>query len=280
MLAGSEVLTAYVMAVSHEVGLDDPGRRATSGWRRACDGSSREPSARRSALPTADLSIRKLAALEALSRYGKAEPRLLGSVTIEPNLWPTSAVLDWWSLLHRVPGIPPRGATARGRADRPRPAEPPGDHAGLLHRAADDLWWLMVSADVNAVRLDPAPPGGRRVARRPAAARPGRAGRQQRGAWDLTVANAWGVLAVEKFSRTFEKTPVSGTSHGDPGRGAEPLDWAAAPKGGDPGLPLARRRVGDSPWSTRDRAALGDLPARAAIPLPTPLRAATGSRGR
>ena len=57
----------------------------------------------------ADLALRKLAAIDALSRYRKdVSPRLLDSITIEPNLWPTSALLDWISLLSRVQGVPER----------------------------------------------------------------------------------------------------------------------------------------------------------------------------
>ena len=53
---------------------------------------------RYSALPTADLAIRKLAAIEALSRARRRSiPRWLDSIAIEPNLWPTSAVIDWSS---------------------------------------------------------------------------------------------------------------------------------------------------------------------------------------
>ena len=66
---------------------------------------------------------------------------------------------------------------------------------------ADALWWLMISADSNAVR----------AAARPCSTEPqwredvprlvrGALGRQQRGHWNTTVANAWGVLAMEKFS--------------------------------------------------------------------------------
>jgi hypothetical protein len=40
----------------------------------------------------------------------------------------------------------------------------------------------------------------------------GALGRQKDGVWDLTVANAWGTLAVEKFAHAFEATPLSGTT--------------------------------------------------------------------
>jgi hypothetical protein len=53
--------------------------------------------------------------LEALSRHRKAGAETALGVTIEPISWPTSAVLDWWNILHRVPGSP------IGRRDWVRP---------------------------------------------------------------------------------------------------------------------------------------------------------------
>jgi hypothetical protein len=83
---------------------------------------------------------------------------------------------------------------------------------GFSTERADALWWLMVSGDANAVRalatlVDR--PGWRsdvpRLVR-------GALGRQLQGHWDTTVANAWGVLAMEKFSAIFENEPVTGTT--------------------------------------------------------------------
>ena len=71
------------------------------------------------AVPGVDLPMRKLAAIEALSSAGKANAAMLGSITIEPNLWPDSAVLDWWSILLRTASMfPTARAGSRGRADR------------------------------------------------------------------------------------------------------------------------------------------------------------------
>jgi hypothetical protein len=55
--------------------------------------------------PSADLDFRKLSALEALSRYQAVQPRMLGSISVTPNLWPTSAVLDWYAILSRSAAI-------------------------------------------------------------------------------------------------------------------------------------------------------------------------------
>ena len=99
--------TRWVLAVAHEAGFEIPAAirdSMSAGLAGFVEGRVR----RGSALATADLAIRKLAAVEALSRYGKAKSALLGSVTVEPTLWPTSAVIDWIGVLKRVGDIPER----------------------------------------------------------------------------------------------------------------------------------------------------------------------------
>ena len=69
----------------------------------------------------------------------------------------------------------------------------------------DALWWLMVSADVNANRAliavldepDWREDVGRLVR--------GTLSRQKRGRWGTTVANAWGTVALARFAEAFEK---------------------------------------------------------------------------
>src|SRR5262249_1093058 len=104
---GSDVLTSYLLAIAHEAGWQIPKESETR-MAAGIGGFSEGRGARHSSLPTTDLSIRKLAALEALTRFGTAEPGLLASITIEPNLWPTSAVIDWFNVLKRSPNLPGR----------------------------------------------------------------------------------------------------------------------------------------------------------------------------
>jgi hypothetical protein len=102
----------------------------------------------------ADLSLRKLTALAALARYGQADPQLLSAITIEPNLWPTATVLDWWSLLQQVPEIPDQPARLREAEQVVRARlNFQGTAMGFSTEHSDNLWWLMESTDTNAVRL-------------------------------------------------------------------------------------------------------------------------------
>lgn len=142
---------------------------------------------------------------------------------------------------------------------------------GFSTERTDHLWWCMVSADTNAIRLilhllefgewkEDLP----RLMR-------GALGRQRRGAWDLTLANAWGVLAVEKFSRTFEATPITGTSIAALAEATKRVVWGETPKGRTVSFPWPAGRgelildhMGTGhPWIT--------VQVQAAIPLTRPL---------
>ncbi len=229
--SGDPVLTAYVVAVTHEAGWRLPDGvlgPAAVGLRRFVEGSLQ----RHAPLPTVDLTLRKLAAIGALARVGLAEPKLLGSVTVEPELWPTSAVIDWIDILHHLESAPDR-ARRLAEADRVLRTRVvyQGSVVGFSSASSDRLWWLMVSTDVNAartllaaLRLDGWREDLPRLVR-------GLLARQVRGHWDLTTANAWGVLALQRFSRDHEQEPVTGSTRlGWDGR-SQQVDWDRSPEG-------------------------------------------------
>ena len=225
--SGDPVLTAYLISVSHEAGWTisaDLLRGMTDGLRRFVEGRL----ARRSPLPTADLTVRKLAALAALTRTGTIEPALIGSLVIEPNLWPTSAVIDWVDILSAVPDIPNRtGRLADAEQVLRARLVYQGTRLAFSTEASDSLWWLMVSNDLNAVRLvltamrlDGWRPDLPQLVR-------GALARQRHGHWDLTTANAWGVLAMERFSERYESGEVDGTTRLDLAGQSRAVDWGS-----------------------------------------------------
>jgi len=228
---GSDSLTAYMLQISHEAGYAIPENikdRMETGLRGFIEGKV----IRWSALPTADVSIRKMAAFEALSRSGRAEPKLLGSITLEPNLWPTSAVIDWMNALMRGSKIPDREKRLKEAEQIIRSRlNFQGTAMGFSTEKSDYLWWLMISGDVNSVRsiltfldLDVWKEDMPRLVR-------GAIGRQHRGAWQTTIANAWGVMAMEKFSKKFESIPVTGTSSVKVEDKTKSINWQSAAEG-------------------------------------------------
>jgi len=269
--SGSDTLTAYVLAIAHEARWEVPDQQKQR-MLGALQGFVEGRILRYSSLPTADLSLRKMSAVEAISRYREIDPRLLSSITISPNLWPTSGVIDWQNVLGRGARIPNRAARLREAEQILRSRLSfQGTTMGFSTEGSDYLWWLMVSTDSNALRfligaLD-SPAWKADVARLVR----GALGRQRRGHWSTTVANAWGVLAMEKFSTLFEKTPISGQSAATLEGASKLVDWNASPKGQTLSFawparlsPLELRMNGTGrPWAT--------VQSLAAIPLKEPL---------
>ncbi|MGB8433000.1 MAG: MG2 domain-containing protein, partial [Burkholderiales bacterium] len=269
-LEGSDTLTAYILAIAQEAGWTIPESAATR-MRKGLAGFVAGRVLRYGRLPTADLAIRKVAAIEALARYREATPSMFDAISIEPDLWPTSAVLDWLSALDRMPDMRNRDARRAAALQIVKSRlNFQGTTMGFATERSDALWWLMITPDVNAVRglltlLDE--PAWREDLPRMAR---GALGRRLRGHWNTTTANAWGVLALEKFSARFEATPVAGTTTATLAASAEQVEWSAKRDHGTMTFPwpageapLAISHGGTGrPWAT--------IASRAAIPLKAP----------
>jgi len=255
---GSEVLTSYLIAIADEAGWEIPAQSKNlmlTGLRQFVEGRI----SRGSDLPTTDLTMRKLGAVEALSRAHRADPGLLSSIVIEPNLWPTSSVIDWLNILKRLSNMGDR-AMRISEAQQILRARLnfQGTTMGFSTERLDRMWWLMVSVDRNAVQLllselnEPAwKQDIPRLVR-------GALGRQKCGHWDTTVANAWGKLAMEKFSKLFESTPVTGQSTASVAGRVQAVDWQTAPQGAAVSFPWPEGRASlnigtqgtGKPWAT------------------------------
>jgi uncharacterized protein YfaS (alpha-2-macroglobulin family) len=280
---GSDRLTAYVLAATNEAGFALPAE-ARDAMLAGLAGFVEGRIERKLWSPRADLDVRKLAAIEALSRYGRTQPKMLGSIDLTPNAWPTAAVIDWLNVLKRVPSVPDR---AKRLAEAQQILRGRLTYAGTTLKfsteESDFWWWLMDSADANTARLilavvdDPAWQDElpRMVV--------GSLARQRGGAWLTTTANLWGSLALDKFAAKFEATKVGGRtlvslaaagSEAASAAGAGSLaDWSRQADGGAlkltwPAAPATLNVVHEGPgkpWLT--------VQSLAAIALKAPLRA-------
>jgi uncharacterized protein YfaS (alpha-2-macroglobulin family) len=258
MLDGSEVLTSYLLSIAQEAGLEVPAasrERMLSALERFAEGKL----VRNSTLRAADLPLRKLAAVDALARYDRATAAQVSAIPVEEvSLLPNSGLLDWISILERVPGIV-EGAARLTEADRVLRArlDVQGTTLGFATSRGGVIDWLLATKDVNANKLvlsrlrssswhDDLP----RLMR-------GALSLQRRGAWGTTTANAWGVLALEKFSKAFENAPVGGATMATLGQETQHLDWSVSPLGASMHFrwPDARAELGlhhegsGSPWA-------------------------------
>ena len=251
---GSDTLTAYLLAASHEASSFNPAfalsDEARAAMERGLIAFVEGRIQREFWSPRKDLDVRKLAALEALSRHGKAQARMLGSIALVPNQWPTSAVIDWLAILKRLPDVPDRDKRLAEAAQILKSRLSwQGSKLTFSTEKEDHWWWLMTNGDVNTARLmltvmddaawkDELP----RLAN-------GFIARQQGGAWHTTTANLWGSLALERFSAKFEAAPVAGLTRAllvstPPGAA---VDWREVErvKGSDPaGAPHQATLIG------------------------------------
>ncbi len=228
---GSDTLTAYLLAATHEAASINPAFALSDEVRapmeRGLIAFVEGRIQRNFWSPRKDLDVRKLAALEALSRYGKAQGRMLGSITIAPNQWPTHAVIDWLNILKRVTDVPERDKRIAEATQILRARISYQGTKMIFSSERDDYWWwLMQNGDVNTARLmlavmdDPAWKDDMgRLAN-------GFISRQQGGAWHTTTANLWGGLALEKFSAKFEAVTVAGTTKASMSTGTASVDWS------------------------------------------------------
>jgi len=228
---GSDTLTAYLLAATHEAASIDPAFALSDEIRapmeRGLIAFVEGRIQRDFWSPRKDLDMRKLAAIEALSRYGKAQGRMVNSITIAPNQWPTHAVLDWLNILKRVSDVPERDKRLAEANQILRSRISYQGTKMIFSSEKDDYWWwLMQNGDVNTARLilsvldDPAWKDDMgRLAN-------GFISRQQNGAWHTTTANLWGGLALEKFSAKFEAVPVAGSTKASMSTGAASVDWS------------------------------------------------------
>lgn len=270
---GSDTLTAYLLSIASDNGWEIPEEsreRMLTALTQFIEGRLQFELW----MPRDSNDARRLAAMEALARYGKLNPRQIDVLTIQPNSWNTQSLLDWMSILQRVPSIPDQAKRLaeaeqilRGRLTYQ------GTRLVFSTEKNDYWWWLMGNSDVNAARLLLTVrdlPGWKDDMPRLLT---GLLGRQQKGSWMTTTANAWGTVAVRRFGLAFDNVPVAGKtqvslgdkqlSHdwGATKPAAMPLSWPANGKGT---LSLVHEGSGQ-PWAT--------VQVSAAQPLNAPLSA-------
>ncbi len=268
---GSVALTAYLLSLAAEAEWALPGGARARMERALADyleGRLEVPvQAWEQPLPL------RMAALEALARSGKATPGQIATIKPEPRLWPVSVLVDWIGVLRHGPPVAGRDALLREALDAlDARLVAGGRQLAFAAEERDGLWWMMASADTNAVRgLLGVMDLPEWKARMPGLVL-GALARQQGNRWNTTTANAWGNLALERYGRLFEAAGPGGKTYAVLGKEGRVVDWQAFPKGATAFLPL-----GSEPATLRLKhegpgAPYASVATLAAVPLAAPVR--------
>jgi alpha-2-macroglobulin len=274
MISGSVGLTAYLLSISNEAKLEipeEPRTKMISALKNFVNGKLTE----NRMWETSDLVFRKLMAIEALSRYGEANYSMLSSIQFQPNLLPTSALLDYWNSMDRIKDFPVNELAEKSKSVesiiRSR-TNMQGTTMKFTTDSTDRLYWLMTSNDTNAVRLLSSLVTKKKWKDDMGRIVKGLFSRQRNGAWDLTTANAWGVLALEKFSNEFEKEPVTGITEFSMNGEKKSHDWNKSSRAWDELFPWGKDKSElkithsgtGKPWVT--------VQSKAALPIKEPIK--------
>ena len=224
---GSAMLTAYLLTTTKAAGFDLPPELAGR-MERALAAFAEGRQKFEDWAPQNDLTVRKLAAIEALTRRGQTPLSAISSLEIEPLRLPTSALIDWYLITRRVAKLP-------GRASKLEMAENElrnrlsyqGDRLVFTSERSDYWWWLMVSGDSNTFRLIEAVLDDPKWKDDLPKLMLGAMLRQQRGRWLTTTANVWAAIVLDRFGKTFEKDEVGGATEAVLGAAQQTFAWPA-----------------------------------------------------
>lgn len=267
---GSVALTAYVLAITDQ-----------AGWRLPADVQSRMQNGLIAFVSGQNAAqhqtwenpvVLRLAALEALARAGKATPGLIATIKPEPNLWPSSALLDWIGVLQKTPRLAGQDRLLReALAALEARFTYTGKRLNFSRDNSDDLWWMLSSADTSALRailtLMPETAWRERLPKLVS----GVLARQQDGRWNTTTANAWGVLALQRYQQMFEAVKPGGKSYAVLGKEGRVVDWKAFPKGATAFLPLSAETASLKLRHEGEGQPYVSVTTLAAVPITTPV---------
>lgn len=235
-LCGSAQLTRYVMNILNENGYEIPQATRTrliSGLTSFVQGQYACHSWWDDLVRDQYTGEAKILVMETLSRYKAFSPNLLSTVQITPNLWKSETATAWFQLLKRQADVPNRDAQLKQAENILRARV---NFQGSLMNLQGDLdwegqWRLFSSRDQEAmgvfgVSIDEAAWGQDvgRMAR-------GVVARLRLGHWDTTMANAWGVTQLRRFSSKFEKEKIIGETKVNAGDISGLFNWQTSPNG-------------------------------------------------
>lgn len=235
-ICGSAQLTRYTMNILQEGGFEIPSSTRSTmlgGLTAYINGQYACRSWLDEFVRDQYTSESKILIMDTLSRNNSFSPKMLSLVQVTPNLWKNEAVIAWFQLLKRQNDIPNRDSLLKQAENILRARI---NYQGSLMNLQGELdweaeWRLFTSRDQEAIGVfgvsieEPAWQNDvGRMAR-------GVVARLKKGHFDTTMANAWAIIQLRKFSAKFEKDKVSGETKVMAADISSTFNWSSVPNG-------------------------------------------------
>jgi uncharacterized protein YfaS (alpha-2-macroglobulin family) len=276
---GSSALSHYVLDILDENKYDIPDATQDAlvdGLKKYLDGKSTCLSWWYDRTKDPFIDQKKIQALETLSRYNNFNEKVLETIKVTPNLWNTETLINWLNILNKEKAIKNRDELLKNAKGILRARiNFQGSQMNLqesLNR--EGSWMLFTSEDQDALGAfnqlmgDSVGEDAGRMAR-------GILARLKSGHWDTTMANAWGMTYMKKFSEKFEKTKPQGTTKISSPDQSLSVDWAKTTKGDKKNLTWPKDSQGKDVQVTFEHNGAGKpwvlIQTSSAIPLKSPM---------
>nr|WP_080634509.1 MG2 domain-containing protein [Leptospira weilii] len=219
-LYGSEILTAYVLILSSESGYKIP-EQTQGTLLEALNRYNNGLLYRNSYISNTDFLLKRIIVLDAMSRFQVVGDDVIRSVQTDPKILPTDILISLRNIYSKS-GIYKKQIPALDVLLKSRYRI-----QGTSYNFADEssLWWLLSSNDSTVMRTILS------VAKDPSWKEDlprlirGAIVRQSKGHWDITPANALGILAFQAYSKQFEKDNVEGNTTITLENNTNTLEW-------------------------------------------------------
>lgn len=230
-VSGSVNLTAYVLNIAHEAGFtfsDEHENRMLDAMNAYAEGRLRESQE----ADRADSVLKKITAMETLSRYRRLNTASIPAIEYSPNQWPMYTLIEWYQIHLWEKDVAGRDQTLKDIESILRSRFYfSAKRLQFKEEGLESMPWLMRDTESSVLRLIltmmKLPQWQSDIPR----LYQGAWGLQQEGAWALTSDNAWGAIVMRRLQEHYGKEKVEGTFVAELAGASEKYAWSKGNSG-------------------------------------------------
>lgn len=177
--------------------------------------------------PQFDVTQRHLEVASVLAQYGRFKPKMLDSLRLQPNTWPTHLLIDWLEIVKNTPTLPQRNQKLAEveRLLKANIVQQGGTYA--LLKNDKERWWWYNSDELLQARLLLAVLNDKNWQNEVPLLIRGLLRHQQNGHWQGTQSNLWANFVIKRFNDGLVN--VTGQTQAQLGSQQQSYTWPVTP---------------------------------------------------